>query len=181
MTGQERKEHSMLRLMLAALVLTAFPHLAGATETIGTIRATVDGVESEWQTIRHSNSDGTDASARVYDLGPMSTVEIQGIGEDTLVMEVAVVGGLAPGAMGEVQISLFPKGEGFMGTRWTSEDAGIAPALTFETLALDGTGGNASGTFAARLCRAEGFEEIDTSDCREISGRFETELLVVEE
>jgi hypothetical protein len=68
-----------------------------------------------------------------------------------------------------------------MGTRWTSEDAGIAPALTFETLALDGTDGEASGTFAGRLCRAEGFEEVDTSDCREISGRFETELLVVEE
>lgn len=181
MTDQERKDHFMLRPTLAFILMTAFPQLAGATETIGTITAMVDGVEREWQTIRHSNSDGTDASARVYDLGPMSTVEIQGMGEDTIVMEVAVVGGLAPGAMGEVQIALFPKGEGFMGTRWTSEDAGVSPTLTFDSLALEGAGGNASGTFAGRLCRAEGFEEVDTSDCREISGRFETELLVVEQ
>lgn len=173
----------MKTTLMAGTLFAALTHAALANETIGTISATLDGAEVQWQTIQFTNSDGTDASASVQRIGPISMIAIQGSGDEgTLVIEAAVTGSPGTDAAVEVMgITLFPKGEGFMGMRWTSEEVGTPPDLTFTTLEVGDTEGRAEGAFDARLCRAEGFEDVDVTTCKQMSGSFETRLLVVAE
>ncbi|MCL4759417.1 MAG: hypothetical protein KJZ96_13840 [Rhodocyclaceae bacterium] len=123
--------------IILGAVLLSLTSMASAVEKIGVIDVTVDGQQSQWQTIRHANSDGVDASARVYRIGPMTSLEIQGQGEGTFSMEVLFPGAARPDARpAGVDIILFPKGERITGTRWTSEDAGVAPTVTFDVLKI---------------------------------------------
>jgi hypothetical protein len=168
--------------IILGAVLLSLTSMASAVEKIGVIDVTVDGQQSQWQTIRHANSDGVDASARVYRIGPMTSLEIQGQGEGTFSMEVLFPGAARPDARpAGVDIILFPKGERITGTRWTSEDAGVAPTVTFDVLKIGEADGRAEGKFTARLCRVKGYGETDKSDCKEVAGRFATDMLVVEQ
>ncbi|MCT8971515.1 hypothetical protein [Microbaculum marinisediminis] len=166
----------MKKRILAGVLLVSSVQFAAAMETIGTITATVGDEAQQWEIL---GSDGDDAMAKAHKIGPVTSLEIHGGGQGQLVIEAIFAGSLSPDSRPqEVTVVLFPKGEGFMGNRWTSEGAGSDPQVTFDALEVGDESGQAEGSFAARLCRAKGFGDADTADCREISGRFATRLVV---
>lgn len=160
--------------------------LAAAAEEFGRIDATLDGETRAWYTIAMTQGSRTDASATVSTGGVTSDLHIQGhprpsfTTSDVLSIDLMYRGNVQSGAEPmSVEVMYMPTG--MKPPFWTS-DKGASPAsVSFDRLSLESGAGRASGTFSATLCIVENMTaEPDTTRCRPIEGRFDTQLLVEE-
>lgn len=175
------------RPLLAALGLSLILAPAALAQTInpvGTMTATIDGAPYEGETLDVPSEGTSTAEARA--IGPITSLTVQahdvgakGRMENVLSVEVTLMGdGSAPSIV-DASASFWPKGMG--APFYLSEDSGRPVEVTFDNLSLEDGAASVTGGFSARLCRKENFTaETDTSDCKEVEGRFDTPLRKVE-
>jgi len=163
------------------LALTVLP--ASAMQQIGTIEATIGGESGTWTTI-HMPSEET-ATAEYSQMGPMTTISIQGHDPDSgsmmrnvISLDVTLMGDGPSAEALDPTLSLFP--EGMTGPFYTSGDGEVDVLIQFDELDLSERG-HARGSFSGQLCRQDGmFAELDLDDCRPIEGTFDTTLHLAE-
>lgn len=165
-------------LPLAGFLAIAAPASAFEMEVIGMIEADFDGNVLTQETLLVTEDGETNATAEVRAFGPVTTLNIYSGARDQLSLNLSYMA--PPSAQAEpmeLTIAYFENG---MRQFWTSDEAPSAPTIVFDTLELGEDDGQAEGRFEATLCRVDGIgAEPDTSDCKPISGRFATRLLVV--
>ncbi len=168
------------RILVPAILAVTFGFSGaalGQPAPMGAIEGTIDGEAMDWLTF-DVPSEGT-ATAELRMLGPMTMLSIRGhndvgsIMEHVLSLEIALSGPESSDVM-QVTINYFPEG---MSDFYVDDYEGSDTTVTLDALDLDGEGGAVSGSFSARLCHLAGPEaEVDTDDCRDVEGSFETEL-----
>ncbi|MDM7931520.1 hypothetical protein [Tabrizicola sp.] len=170
-----------LAVVLCTVVGFGAPALAFEIEEIGTIEATFDGESISQPTVMVRDGDVEQATAFLFLAGAgISAFSVSGYSADNkrLSVEVNFLAediGPATAPFG-LTISYAPEGTAL---HWTSEEAPTPPSVTFSTLEIVGNEGRATGTFAALLCYAEGYESGgDPENCRPIEGRFDTPFFV---
>lgn len=176
----------MIGKCVSLLIALLAPASAAISEEFGRIEADFDSEEREWFTISLKQNGQTDASA-TFGRGRMTTdLHIQGhprpvfTASDVFSIDVMFIGGFVPGDK-PASVDIIHLPEGMSGPIWTSEGAPAPVVLIFEALETSEPGeiGRAIGSFEAELClKASITAEPDTSDCRLISGTFDTQVLM---
>lgn len=172
------------KIAAAMLSITALQACSADNyESMGEITATIDG--RPYRAITLGKSSSHDASASYQVIGGMTMISMQGHDVDTggimdnvINVEVTLMGSNASASMMDAKVYYWPNGMG--GPFYTSDQTGHEVSLTWEALLLNDDA-TARGSFETVLCRQEGFfDEVDTSTCIEISGRFDTGLVATQ-
>ena len=167
-------------ILLASMTGTSF---AGE---FGRISAEFGGETREWYSISMEQGGEIAASARMSSGRLTTDLHIQGhpgpsfTTTDVLSIDAMFIGKFADDATpNSVEVLHLP--EGMSGPFWTSEGAPTPASVSFELLETAAAGeiGRTVGSFMAELCRKVTVTaEPDTSDCRPITGTFDTQLLM---
>lgn len=169
-------------ILLAALATAE----AASAEEFGRIKAALDGEAREWFTIAMETDSGTAATA-TFGAGPMNTgnLHVQGhprpsfTSTDVLSVDTMFLGTNGDAQQMDVSVMYMP--DGMSGPYWQSDGAPGEASLMLETLEIGEAGdiGRASGRFEAEICLKESpAAPLDTTNCRRISGSFDTRVLM---
>lgn len=150
-------------------------------ESVGEIRATIDGAAYRGQTLEMP-SEGT-SSAEFMAIGPMTQLTIQAhdpaadsIMDNVFSVDITLTGKDASAAVSGASISYFPEGMG--APFYMNEGNEAETRVVVESLSLDEGSAAVAGRFVAKLCRkADAFSEAAAGDCLDTEGTFETALL----
>jgi hypothetical protein len=172
---------SSLALATSGLALCLVPPALAqmGTTSIGTLNATIGDASYAGETLEVP-SEGT-ATAEFRSFGPVVSITIQAHDPNTESMmnnvfsfEISLMGTDASATVADKSISYWPGG--MSAPFYMSEDSGVEPVITFDTLSLDDDAA-ANGSFSALLCRKDDFfSETDTDDCLQVEGTFQTAL-----
>ncbi|SHJ11606.1 hypothetical protein [Wenxinia saemankumensis] len=153
----------------------------GGWPAMGRVEARLDGRPHEWTTFDYSLG-AFSASAWIArrDEAPQMSLRALPDGnpeaEGGWLFARGTLADLAPGPTDDALVALTLE-DSVVGPRWQSRPG--TATLVLETLEREAGAvyGRGTGSFAATLCRTDGEAEIfDPGDCRQIEGRFNTEL-----
>lgn len=169
--------------VLAAGMLLSAAAAAAELEQLGTIEASIDGEQGRWETLAAPAKETATANYRIT--GATTSIAIQGhdpeaesMRQNVLNLEVTLLGERAGAEVLSAGVNLFP--DGLDTPFYVSDAEGAGASVTFESLTLGNEEGEAVGSFTATICRREGISaEADPNNCREVEGRFDTELRVL--
>ncbi|MFC4353016.1 hypothetical protein ACFOW6_15810 [Fodinicurvata halophila] len=175
---------------LATAVLVGGVLLSGGAaadelQQLGTIEASIDGSQGRWETLAVPAEGAATANYRIT--GATTSIAIQGhdpdaehMRQNVLNLEVRLVGEEADAEILGAGVNLFP--DGLENPFYVSDAEGAGASVTFEHLDLGAEEGVAAGRFTATICRRESIKaEADPDACREVEGRFDTELRVLKD
>lgn len=183
MCRQGRRAGVLATTGLAAGVLLSGAAAAEELEQLGTIEASIDGAQGRWETLAVPAEGASTANYRIT--GATTSIAIQGhdpdaehMRQNVLNLEVTLLGEQADAEVLDAGVNLFP--DGLENPFYVSDAEGAGASVTFESLSLGNEEGAAAGRFTATICRRENIQaEADPNDCREVEGRFDTELRVL--
>ena len=176
--------HSIIRLLcVGSLIgLGAAPLTIAQirTNAIGTLEASIDG-EAYSAEMLEAPSEGS-ATADFLLMGSMVNVTIQAHDpeaesrmKNVLSMDINLVGTDATASVTDSTVSYWP--DSMSGPFYTSDEGGGDTEVMLDTLSLDNSKGQISGSFTTTVCAKESyFAEIDMTDCLPVEGTFETDL-----
>ncbi|WP_112322735.1 hypothetical protein [Oceanibium sediminis] len=175
-----------MKTLLLGLVMCLPAALPLSAEEFGRIDGTLNGEPRNWYTISLTQGGQSDASATFSTGGITSDLHLQGhpraafTTSDVLSIDLMYMGAVEPGkAPISVEVMYLPTG--MTPPFWSSEEAPAPASVTFEELTLDGDIGRAVGSFSATLCKVESLTSgANTSQCQQIEGQFDTQVLIEE-
>lgn len=190
MCEQGRKVGSAARDALATAVLVTGVLLSGAAAAdklvpLGILEASIDGTEGRWETLAVPAEGAATANYRIT--GATTSIAIQGhdrtaehMRQNVLNLEVTLQGETAEAEVLTAGVNLFP--DGLENPFYVSDAEGAGASVSFDHLELGDEEGTAVGRFTATICRRESIAaEADPNSCREVEGRFDTQLRVLRE
>ena len=97
---------------------------------------------------------------------------------DVLSVSGSWFGGYSEGkSLTDIEILFLPKG--MSEPHYTTDQVEGDPTLTLDSFEIDGETGQVAGEFSGKMCRvAKLYEAPDLDDCMDITGTFETPLMV---
>lgn len=172
--------HIFCRSIPAFLVLAAAPAFAQEDlQTIGQIEAVFDGETLSQTTVSYLEEGEREGTASLLTVSGYTSLSIFSVEGRPISIEAMYSSTATPDATSRptgITISYFPNG---LTHYWTSEGAPEPARLTFEQLDTGTDTPLARGAFEALLCVvAELGEEANLDDCRPITGRFDTQLIL---
>ncbi|QEP30327.1 hypothetical protein [Pukyongiella litopenaei] len=168
----------------AAIIVALVVPTAVSAEGVGTITADFGGETKEWHIISVTRGNETAISAGYRDHRLLPTLSLQGHPEPRFtVNDVLSISGRWFGGYDEskpisgVEIIFMPNG--LSNPFYTSDQVPGDPVMTLERFEKDGEAGHATGVFSGKVCLVpEMYAEPDMSDCKDISGSFDTPLRI---
>lgn len=170
----------ILPAIYIALTACVVSSCTTADESMGTLTANIDG--EDYSSITLAPVGERTGSASFSSIGPMTNISIQGHDLDTggmmdnvLTLSVSLMGTDQSAQIIEANISYWPKG--MKAPFYNSEQSGTPVKLEWESLSLSDDA-RATGSFSGKIClQKDFFTEVDTSQCKAITGKFETNLI----
>ncbi len=155
---------------------------AGLAEQIGTVSLTLDGETEEWFTASGKVGDNTAYTVSFTPSNRLSKLNIQAHPEpkisakDFMAISVSYFGEYEAGKSPmNVEVLYLP--EGMSNPFYTSAGLPTKPTVEVEAMEFDEGFGQIIGTFGATVCKVQGlYEDPNTDDCIEISGRFDSQI-----
>ncbi|WP_417268761.1 hypothetical protein [Celeribacter sp.] len=170
-------------LRIAALVLFSFP-AATAAEQLGTVSIIWDGEAQDWFTISDDSGDALIAWASLKNGERLSSISIQAhpnprfSSKNILSISLTYLGAFEPDTPPNEAEFIYTT-NGMRPPFYTSAGAPIAPTVTIEGYEATQQDGQLTGTFSATLCLAKDlYGDVDTNDCKDLSGSFSTGILL---
>lgn len=167
----------------AIFIFFSFPSLASA-EQFGTVSFTMDGVEQEWFTISEGTGEDMAASASLKSGERLSNLSIQAhpapkfSSKNVLDIDLTFFGANAPDKAPNF-VDVIYTTNGMRAPFYSNKGSAVAPTATVEFTDEAGNLARIKGTFTATLCLAKDlYGDVDTSDCRDVSGSFDTGILL---
>lgn len=166
--------------LTAILILAAAPVFAQQDlQTIGQIEAEFDGVTLSQTTVSYLDEGKREGTATLTTTRGYTGLSIYAVEGRLISIEAMYVSTATPDPTSRpasMTISYFPNG---FSSYWTSEDAPEQVRITFDRLDTGTDAPHARGTFEAVLCFvAEMNAEPDIDNCKPITGRFDTQLIL---
>ncbi|MEX0969673.1 MAG: hypothetical protein WD046_04405 [Paracoccaceae bacterium] len=166
-------------VILAFLTLAAPVFAQEDLQTIGQIEAAFDGETLSQTTVSYLAEGKREGTASLMTTSGYTSLSIYAAEGGPISIEVMYSTTATPDQNSrpiDVTISYFPSG---LAPYWTSEDAPEPAQIVFELLDTATDEPYARGTFEAVLCRvAQLGDEADIDNCKPISGRFDTGLIL---
>lgn len=166
--------------LVPAFVMLAVPVLAQEDlRTLGQIEADFDGETLSKTTVSYLADGKREGTATLMTVSGYTTLSIYAAEGQPISIEVTYSSTATPDPASRpmgMAISYFPSG---LKSYWTSEDAPTPVRITFDQLDTATDTPYARGTFEAVLCLvAEIGTEADIGNCKRITGRFDTQVIV---
>ncbi|WP_411359486.1 hypothetical protein [Pseudidiomarina salilacus] len=167
-----------MQTLMSASLLALLVGCSAAAEGIGNVTAEFDG--TRYSGITLGDTSEHQASATLRNFGSMTMLNLQAhdTSADSMMKNVFNIeiglssSGSSPQVM-SAQFSYWPNG---MGEKFYSSEE-TAVKVTFEQFSA-GEDAKAVGTFSGRMCaKADFYSAADTSDCKEVTGTFDTQLV----
>ncbi len=172
----------MVRLLSAIpafLMLTAPVFAQEDLQTIGQIEAVFDGETLSQSTASFLAEGKREGTASLITVSGYTSLSIYAVEGRPISIEVMYRATPTPDLSSrplDVTISYFPTG---LSPYWTSEGAPEQAQIAFEALETATDRASARGTFEAVLCLvAKLGEQADIENCKPITGRFDTQLIL---
>lgn len=156
-------------------VLTA---CSNASEGVGEISAQFD--DAHYRGITLGETRNHQASATWSSFGPVTILNLQAhdpqadsMMENVFSLEISVMDRGGSPQVDSATFSFWP--DGMNNPFYSSEESEVT--VTFESFSLDDNA-HAVGSFSGQMCaKSSFFSEADTSDCKNVSGTFDTVLV----
>ena len=175
----------MLRLigLISFVSALTLPTLVMAEE-VGSMTVDLDGEERSFYFISVARGDQTAMTASFVDHKRLPSLNLQAHPEprftttDVLSVSGSWFGGYSEGKpLTDIEILFLPKG--MSEPYYTTDQVEGDPTLTLDSFEVDGETGQVAGAFSGKMCRvAKLYEAPDLADCMDITGTFETALMV---
>ncbi|MCH8501739.1 MAG: hypothetical protein LAT77_07500 [Aliidiomarina sp.] len=166
------------KVVLVASMLALLTGCSNAAEGVGEVTAEFD--DERYRGITLGETRDHQASATWSSFGPVTILNLQAhdpqaesMMKNVFTLEISVMEASNSPQVNSASFSYWPEG---MGHKFYSSEE-TAVTVTLETYRL-GENAHAVGTFSGRMCaKASFYSEADTSDCKDVSGTFDTQLL----
>lgn len=168
-----------LHFIPAFLILAAPVFAQEDLQTIGQIEAEFDGKTLSQTTVSYLAEGKREGTASLMIVSGYTSLSIYAVEGGPISIEAMYTSTSTPDPSSsplDMTIGYFPSG---LTSYWSSEDAPAPVRITFDQLDTATDTPYARGTFEAVLCLvAEMGEEADIGNCKPITGRFDTQLIL---
>lgn len=167
----------------AACCAAFFPAFASA-DAFGTVGLSLNGETQTWYTIANSSGADLSATATFTNNSSLSSLSIQAhpepaySAEKVLSLTLTYYGAYETGK-NPISTEVVYLTEGVRNPFYTSDGVAATPNVSIEILEDGENPGRVTGQFAAKICLLKELSgEPDPNDCKDISGRFDTGILI---